>query len=239
MSSYGRIAAIATNAMLALLVIAAGCERTATLRGALVLKPGESGDVRSSRVLLYASSDSVPEVVLETRSAQTSVLFRSTFVFEELDEGVYRILAWKDIDNDGSITDGDLAGVAGGQYDSAYLGEEVGVIGGQENDIGVIEMQAYRRLAVQSSGWRNDSLTSTSFSYSFNRSVVLKSLTIGFPVFGEYTDLAAQGTKEAGVQYQSSGWSFGPTMPAGQHVLGFKGVWDGKSFSLEVPVQVE
>jgi hypothetical protein len=57
MNSSGPIGAIATNAMLALLVLAASCERTATLRGALVLKPGESGDVRSSRVLLSTGSD--------------------------------------------------------------------------------------------------------------------------------------------------------------------------------------
>ena len=234
MTSSARIAAITASAILVL-----SCERTATLRGGLVLKPGESGDVRGSRVLLYAGSDSAPEIVAEVLSEQASVPSRSPFVFQELKEGAYHILAWKDLDHDGSITDGDLAGVAGGHYDSASLGEEVGVLGGQDNDIGTIEMQPYRRLMVRSSGWRNESLTSTSFSYRFNRAVALTTLTIGFPRFGDYVDPAAPGLKEPGVQYQSEDWSFGSSMPEGRHVLGFRGVWDGKSFSVEVPVLVE
>jgi hypothetical protein len=239
MRPFGRVVVAAVGSALVLLGLHVGCQGAANLKGTLVLKPGESGDVRGSRVLLYAGPDSAPEVVLEARSDQAPVPSRSSFVFRELDEGVYRILAWKDLDGDGAITDGDLTGVSGGEYDSAYLGEEIGVLGGQENDIGVIEMQPYRRLAVRSRGWRNDSLTSTGFSYSFNHAVVLRSLTIDFPRFGEYADPSAPGAKEAEVQYQSSGWSFGSSMPEGQHVLGFRGVWDGRSFSIEVPVQVE
>ncbi|UCG42271.1 MAG: hypothetical protein JSU73_10380 [candidate division WOR-3 bacterium] len=239
MRSSGQLGAIAAKAALAWLILAAGCGGTATLKGFLVLKPGESGDVRGSRVLLYVGPDSTPEVFRETRSEQTSVPSRSPFVFRDLDEGVYRILAWKDVDGDDSITDGDLTGVSGGQYDSAYLGEEVAVLGGQENDAGAVEMRSYRRLRVQSSGRRNDSLTSTGFSYAFNRTVTLRSLTIGFPRFGEYTDPSAPGTKEAGVQYQSVGWSFGSSMPGGQHVLGFEGIWDGRPFSIDVTVEVE
>ncbi len=217
----------------------AGCRLPTTVYGRLVLKPGETGDVRLAEVELHDSLawDSAP--LYEIRPDSGGLFYRVSFEFPVVAPGPYFVLAWQDRDGDGKVSDGDLTGVCGGLHRPGWPGKPVVVYPRWTVDAGDIEMSPYQVLEVSATGVRSQSGDTSAFSYRFNHDVLLSSLAITFPGQPALPDPSAPGDKAADSTYVSGGWSMGGTMPSGLHQLEFRGIFRDSSFVLRTAVRVE
>uniref|UniRef100_A0A7C4CD23 Uncharacterized protein n=1 Tax=candidate division WOR-3 bacterium TaxID=2052148 RepID=A0A7C4CD23_UNCW3 len=229
-------------ALLAAAIVALpGCSKPTRVIGRLVLAPGQTGDVQNCRVELYVSSDLTGNPVKFVASEASGQANQSPFEITDVIEGYYYLLAWKDMNGDGVVSDKDIVGVHGGTYRHGYGGTQVTVTKGQTKDVGDIQMMIYKELKATASGSRSQGGTVTDFSYSFNYDVTLSKFTVEFPDEPgvEYEDPGQIGAKLAGTTYQSAGWNMGGLpMPSGNHILRFTGTWDGTAFTLAVNVSV-
>jgi uncharacterized protein (DUF2141 family) len=226
--------------LLALIVVAVAfvgsCTKATKLTGTLVLQPGQTGDVQNSRVELYEKADLTGSPVAFVAS-KNNTISNSPFEFTDVIEGYYYVLAWKDLDGDGTVSDKDIVGVHGGTYVPGQGGTQVTVTKGKTTDVGDIEMLIYKVLKISASGERVNGGTETNFTYSFNYDVTVTSLTITFPGYAPVTD-PNPGAKTAGTSYHSDGWNTGGVMPTGAHTLEFVGTWEGNAFDIIVTVTV-
>lgn len=217
----------------------AGCDRTTGLTGTLILQTGQTGDVQNCRVQLFLSSDLTGNPVKEVASQSGGNASRSEFEFADILPGYYYVLAWKDLNGDGRVSDRDLVGVHGGTYRPGHGGSQVTVSEGKVTDIGEIVMMIYKELLITAAGSRSQGGLVTDFNYSFNYDLTLSSLTITFPGYDPVTDPDAPGPKTAGQTYLSEGWhAHGEPMPTGEHLLRFQGTWEGAAFDITVAVTV-
>ncbi len=225
---------------LATVVVPLSCEKETKVIGTLLLQPGQTGDVQNCRVELYEKADLTGTPVKFVASKASGQANRSDFEFTDVIEGYYYLLAWKDLNGDGVVSDKDIVGVHGGFYRPGYGGTQITVKAGQINDVGEIEMLIYKELKISASGSRSGDHLTTTFTYSFNYDVTLTSLTITFPGYQPVQDPDAPGTKTAGTQYTSGPWhdAGGNPMPTGTHTLQFVGSWEGTSFDITVTVVI-
>ncbi len=228
--------------MLALIVIGVmfmgSCTKATKLTGTLILQTGQSGDVQNSKVQLFVSQDLTGNPVKEVASQQNTTI-NSPFEFADPVEGYYYVLAWKDLNGDGVVSDKDIVGIHGGTYTPGHGGTQVTVKDGKTTDCGEIVMLIYKELKISASGERVNAATETNFTYSFNYDVTVTSLTITFPGNAPVNDPDAVGAKTAGTSYHSDGWNTGGgVMPTGAHTLEFVGTWEGNAFDIIVTVTV-
>ncbi len=225
--------------LVGVVVLFTGCDTATKIIGTLILQTGQSGDVQNSRVELYEKADLTGTPVKEVGSEQSGNTTRSPFEFSDVIEGYYYLLAWKDLDGDGEVSDKDIVGVYGGEYRPGYGGAQLTVTNGKTTDVGEIVMLIYKELKITASGVRVNNNTETNFNYSFNYDVTVTSLTITFPGYAPMADPDAPGPKTAGTTYNSDGWNVGGgVMPTGAHNLNFAGSWDGTTFDIDVTVQI-
>jgi hypothetical protein len=204
------------------------------------MESGEAGDARGSSVELHEARDLSGAPVVVVTSDSTEQPRASSFEVSGLTEGSYYILAWKDSDGNGVVSNQDLVGVRGEVYRPGHGGSEIEVLAGATIDAGDVLMRAYRAPLQAVSGARNAALDSTSFTYSFNYDVVVTSLSVSFPGSGPVADPEAAGPKTAKLDYVSSGWSrAGRTMPNGIHSVHVHGTLDGELFRIVAPVEVQ
>jgi hypothetical protein len=228
--------------LLALVVAAVAfmgsCTKPTKLIGTLILQTGQSGDVQNCKVQLFVSSDLTGSPVMEVASKQNTTV-NSPFEFNDPVEGYYYLIAWKDLNGDGVVSDKDIVGIHGGTYRPGYGGSQVTVKDGQTTDVGEIVMLIYKELKISASGERVNGLLETNFTYSFNYDVTLTSLTITFPGYTPVNDPSAAGAKTAGTSYHSDGWNTGGgVMPTGAHTLRFIGTWESNAFDITVTVNI-
>jgi uncharacterized protein (DUF2141 family) len=228
--------------LLALIVAAVAfmgsCTKATKLTGTLILQTGQSGDVQNCKVQLFVSSDLTGNPVKEVASQQNTTV-NSPFTFDDPVEGYYYLIAWKDLNGDGVVSDKDIVGINGGTYRPGYGGSQVTVKDGKTEDVGEIVMLIYKELKISASGERVNGGTETNFTYSFNYDVTITSLTITVPGFAPSSDPLDAGFKSAGTPYHSDGWWIGGgQMPTGAHTLEFIGTWEGTPFDIIVTVTV-
>ena len=227
--------------LLALIVVAVAfmgsCTKATKLTGTLILQTGQSGDVQNCKVQLFVSSDLTGSPVKEVASQQNTTV-NSPFTFDDPVEGYYYLIAWKDLNGDGVVSDKDIVGVHGGTYSPGHGGSQVTVKDGQTTDVGEIVMLIYKELKISAMGERVNAGTETNFTYSFNYDVTITSLTITFPGFTPAVDPDAPGAKTAGTSYHSDGWQSGGVNPTGAHTLEFVGTWEGTAFDVIVTVVI-
>jgi hypothetical protein len=215
------------------------CTKTTKLIGTLKLQAGQAGDVQNTRVELYESSDLTGSPVQYVASKASGSANSSDFEFVDVIEGYYYLLAWKDMDNDGAVTDGDIVGINGGTYRPGFGGDRIIVTKGKTTDVGDITMLLYEALEITATAERVNAGTETNFAYTFNHDVNLTSLTITFPGIGDGNDPNDAGLKTGGVTYHSDGWNVGGgVMPTGNHILRFVGTWSGAAFDVSITVSV-
>jgi uncharacterized protein (DUF2141 family) len=229
--------------LLALIVVMvaffSGCTKATKLIGTLILQTGQSGDVQNSKVQLFVSQDLTGNPVKEVASQQNTTI-NSPFEFTDPVEGYYYVLAWKDLNGDGVVSDKDIVGIHGGTYRPGYGGSQVTVKDGKTEDVGEIVMLIYKELKTTASGSRSNGGLQTDFSYFLNYDVTLSRFSVVFPDEPgvEYEDNTQAGTKTAGAQYESH-WTYGGNlMPTGSHILRFQGTWDGAAFDISHTVTV-
>jgi len=217
------------------------CTKETKLIGTLILQTGQTGDVQNCRVQLFVSSDLTGNPVKEVGSDVSGNIARSEFEFTDVLPGYYYLLAWKDLNNDGELSGGDIVGIHGGTYTPGYGGTQVTVSEGKTVDVGDVVMLLYvGDLVVTVTGVRSNGNEETNFTYSFSEDCNLESMTIAWPDGGSNEDVAAPGDKDAGTNYTSGPWSIigGGEMPAGVHTLNFTGSWAGGDFDIDVDVNV-
>ena len=228
--------------LLALVVVAVAfmgsCTKATKLTGTLILQTGQSGDVQNSKVQLFVSQDLTGSPVMEIASKQNTTV-NSPFEFADPVEGYYYLIAWKDLNGDGVVSDKDIVGIHGGTYRPGYGGSQVMVKDGQTTDVGDIVMLIYKELKINASGSRPSGGAETKFSYSFNYDVNVTSLTITFPDYNPITDAPAPGAKTAGTAYDTDTYNIGGApMPTGNHTLEFVGTWEGTAFDIIITVAI-
>jgi hypothetical protein len=235
----GRDSDVKQTLLAAALLTAAACDRTGELWGWLVLRPGEEADMTGCLVELLVRDDTLYRTVDSLRSGPVGADGRSGFRFASVPLGTYYIRAWRDIDLDDSISDGDLVGVVGGEYSRTSNGSGLWMRGAWNWGVGDIEVRHFVELEFHGSGRRVEQDTTTEFSYSFSRDVHLATLEVTFPFYGKYLDHTAPGPKLADTTYRSSHWrlSSGP-MPAGEHLLRFRGRFQQAEYDTILRVSV-
>jgi len=232
--SLGLVTILAAGAFMGSL-----CSKETKLIGELILQTGQTGDVQNCRVQLFEKSDLTGTPVKEVRSQTSGDATRAPFEFTDIIPGYYYLIAWKDLNADGELSDKDIVGVHGGEYRPGYGGTQVTVSEGKTMDVGEIVMLIYKELKITATGSRSQGGTVTDFSYTFNYDVTLSKLTITFPGYGDYEDQNAPGAKTAGTAYKSEGWNAGgDPMPTGDHTLNFVGLWGSVAFDVDVIVNV-
>jgi len=227
--------------LLALIVVAVAfmgsCTKATKLTGTLILQTGQSGDVQNCKVQLFVSSDLTGSPVKEVASQQNTTV-NSPFTFDDPVEGYYYLIAWKDLNSDGVVSDKDIVGIHGGSYTPGHGGSQVEVKDGKTTDVGEIVMLIYKELEITASGERVNGGLETNFTYTYNYDVTITSLTVTFPGYSPSTDPDAPGAKAAGT-YHSNGWNNGVgAMPTGNHTLEFVGTFEGNAFDVIVTVPV-
>jgi hypothetical protein len=230
--------------LLALIVVAVAfmgsCTKATKLIGTLILQTGQTGDVENCKVQLFVSQDLTGNPVKEVASKQNTTV-NSPFEFDDPVEGYYYLIAWKDLNGDGVVSDKDIVGIHGGTYKPGYGGSQVEVKDGKTTDVGEIVMLIYKELKITASGSRSNGGAQTDFSYSSNYDINLTRFSVVFPDEPgvEYEDASQLGAKTAGTPYTSNGWNMGgATMPTGSHILRFQGTWETTAFDISVTVAV-
>jgi hypothetical protein len=224
----------------AAMLVSTSCEKQTGLKGVLILQTGQTGDVTNCRVQLFVSSDLTGNPVKEVAS-QPGNTVRSEFEFQDLVPGYYYLLAWKDLNGDGEVSDRDIVGIHGGTYRPGYGGSQVTVIDGKTEDVGEIVMLIFKELKFTASGSRSQGGAVTDFSYTPNYDVTISRFSIVFPdePGTEYEDSRQVGAKTGGQTYTSDGWNMGGApMPTGSHILRFQGTWDGGAFDISLTINV-
>jgi uncharacterized protein (DUF2141 family) len=233
--------------ILVLLVVTAlnlTCQGKTGITGQVILQTGQSGDVRNCRVQLFVSSDLTGSPVQEVASAATGTdETKANFEFDNIVQGYYYILAWKDLNGNGVVDNGDIVGVYGGTYRPGYGGSQVTVQTGHMTDVGQIVMLIYKQLIVTASATRLAS-QGVNFTYSFNDACTVTA----FNMSGQgqnWSDNNQLGAKVAGTQYTSPaddlGWFLdqaGDPIPSGGYEMEVTGTWNGAAFDITVPVTV-
>jgi len=139
--------------LLVLVVVATtfmgSCDKQTRVIGTLVLAPGQSGDVQNSRVELWTQA-LVQVAYVSSGDKSPSV---SPFEFTDVQPGYYFVVAYKDLDNSGGITNGDIVGVIGGKYQPGQGGTAVNVKEGQTYDCDTLEMWIYTGGGGGDKGW--------------------------------------------------------------------------------------
>jgi len=222
-----------------LAALAGVCDTTTSVKGRVTLVQGTVGDVRSATIELYETPDLSGQPVVTGMAADTGTWSLTDFEVLDVPPGSYYLLAWQDVDDDGEVSDGDLAGLRGVRFQPGLGGEALDVVEGQANDAGVVELARYLEPLDTVYGGLVPSGDTTVFAYSFNHDLELTALSIAFPGIGTLTDPDAAGFKLAGVTYESDGWSAGgEPMPTGRHAVSFRGVLDSSRFDVLREVDV-
>lgn len=224
----------------ALLLVAAGCRRETAVSGRLDLEPGYIGDVRGSRVELHLAADLSDEPVVTALSEAGPDQRSSEFRLTGMPAGMYYLLAWRDADGNGRISDRDIVGVGGGTYRPGYGGGPIQVFTGANTGGLGVKLRTWRAPVDTIWARRSRAGDTTEFSYRLNYDLVITSLSIYFPGLGTLSDPDAVGPKTRGVVHVSGGWTRGgQAMPAGRHLVSITGRLDGEDFSISSPVEVE
>ena len=155
--------------LLALIVVAVAfmgsCTKATKLTGTLILQTGQSGDVQNCKVQLFVSQDLTGSPVKEVASQQNTTV-NSPFAFDDPVEGCYYLIAWKDLNGDGVVSDKDIVGIHGGTYTPGHGGSQVEVKDGKTTDVGEIVMLIYKELKISASGSRSNGGIQTDLTYS-------------------------------------------------------------------------
>ncbi|MEO0073275.1 MAG: hypothetical protein ABIK43_01265 [candidate division WOR-3 bacterium] len=210
--------------VLLLLASQLACHRPGKLAGVLFLAPGEQGDISNSRVELLSQKETSFVIVASTVSGQVDRFGQSHYELDGLIEGARFLRAWKDIDGDSCISDGDLVGVLNGRFRRGYNGESFWLYDDKLNQAEPVELMRFSELEITVTGTRTGGDSVTGFTYSFNHDVWLTALEITFPLLGSYLDAQGIGQKRACSTYYSTGWRLTRgVMPDGEHRLRFRG----------------
>jgi hypothetical protein len=217
------------------------CDFPTTVYGRLVLKPGENGDVRLARVELLDTTGWGGAPVLAVEPDTGGQFNRCSFLFPVVEPGPYYLLAWQDVNGDGELSNGDLAGVYADSLRPGIPGRPVIVYDGWTVDAGYIELAGYTELRITASGLRVQGDSLVEFAYSFTNDVTLTSLDVAFPGADPVPDPTAPGKKGADSLYYSSHLkiSQGSSAPAGLYTLTFRGLLDTVRFSNRAVVRVD
>ena len=220
----------------------AGCDRAAApgvVRGYVVFRNGDSGDVRGSVVELRRTNDVTDPPAYSVRVDSGNLFFRAPFVIGGVEPDSYFVLTWQDLDGDETISDGDLVGEYAGAYRRDELGTRIHVGAGDTVDVGSLELGRLVQLTVGVSAARLDSGRALQFSYRFNHDVTLELVTAAFPAGDTLPDPDAVGERLADSTYTGTAWRLGnPLMPGGWHGLVFYGRLNGVPFAQGVSVFV-
>lgn len=113
---------------------------TGTITGTVQLMAGMSGDLRNSRVAIYANFDDWNnDRVLRSTTAQGTE-FQVSFTFTNVAPGSYYLDVWKDTDNSGTINRGDFFGVHGNtQWPNPTL-SPLAVVAGQTSTTSIFAL---------------------------------------------------------------------------------------------------
>uniref|UniRef100_A0A7C4CAI3 Uncharacterized protein n=1 Tax=candidate division WOR-3 bacterium TaxID=2052148 RepID=A0A7C4CAI3_UNCW3 len=224
-----------------MLLTGLACRRPNTVYGTVAVAPGVDEAVDGAVVAIYTRPDSLRIPYRTVRVVPAAPLaHRAHFRIGNLPLGDYWLRAWRDSNGDETLSDGDLAGILGGGSSRDSAGRAFWLGEGWVYDVGEIELERFEELVVGVSGRRYAGDTLTRFEYRFNHDVVLSSLAIRFPFYGEYPDGNAPGCKLADTVYTSPGWRFnGAVMPTDTHRLTFRGTRAGDTFRITVVVCVE
>ncbi|MEO0077542.1 MAG: hypothetical protein ABIK86_00880 [candidate division WOR-3 bacterium] len=235
-----RMEAFGLSLSMALLLTTAACRRPNKVFGTIALAPGIDESVDGAVVAIYTGLDSLRVPYRTVQAAPIGSARRGRFQIDSLPLGDYWLRAWKDVNSDETLSDGDLCGLLGGGSARDSAGRRFWLGEGWVYDVGEIEMDRFDELVISVHGQRYSEDTLTRFSYRFNHDVVLGALAVRFPFYGEFPDGNAPGWKLADTLYLSSQWRFGGTvMPADTHWLTFRGFWREDTFSIRVGVHVE
>lgn len=105
--------------LLAVAVISCGGEdaeptpTTGTISGTLTLQAGMSGNLDNTQVAIYANYDDWNYMRVLKFTAASGGGSSATYTITDVTPGTYYLDAWKDLDNSGWFTAGDLFGVYG------------------------------------------------------------------------------------------------------------------------------
>ena len=92
-------------------LVVLGCKKKTTgIQGTIRPQPGTNVDVNNIRVQIYSGYDNETGfngLVTETAATGSAVEAKYSV---EIPAGIYYVVAWKDMNNDGLITDGDIYG---------------------------------------------------------------------------------------------------------------------------------
>lgn len=216
------------------------CQRPNSVFGTVAIAPGLGEDAAGTVVAVYRRPDSLREPYRMVDVQPTESPRRARFRIDSLPLGDYWLRAWKDMNGDETLSDGDLTGILGGGSARDSAGRRFWLGEGWVYDVGEIELERFRELIVSVSGERYSGDTLTRFAYRFNHDVMLGALAVRFPFYGEYPDGNAPGWKHADTVYLSPGWRFGgAVMPADTHWLTFRGTMGSDTFHVRVAVRVD
>lgn len=217
----------------AVLVLAA-CDRPggpAAVRGYVILRDGDSGDVRGSVVELRRTNDITDPPAYRVTVDSGNRFHRASFAIGDVEPDSYFVLTWQDLDGDETISDGDLVGEYAGAYRRDEFGTRIRVSAGDTADAGSLELGRLVQLTVDVSAARLDSGRALQVSYRFNHDVTLELVTVAFPAGNTLPDPDAVGERLADSTYAGTIWRLGdPFMPGGWHGLVFYGRVNGVSF---------
>lgn len=230
------------NELLAVLVVVTACRYTGPTRveGNLVLAAGEVGDLRGAEVWLYDTTGFDTPVLWRSRADSAGFNYRVRFRFPDVAGGDYLLFAWQDCDGSGTVSDGDIAGVLGADYDkrdsalSFHVWDDWTLV-----EVPDVVMRRIRRVEPTVLAESDSARTTVGFSYRFNHDVLLGSLEIVIPGVGSFPDARAPGLKLADSSYASTGWNLGgAVMPTGWYVLRFRGLFSGDTFAADRAVRL-
>lgn len=237
-SSVWRAAALAA----ALLLSASGCKYTGPteVAGYLVLAEGETGDLRGTTVQFFDTTGFGGPVRYSARADTSRFNYRVWFSIPDIPEGDFYVLAWQDSDTSGTVSDGDLVGVHGGEYARRDSSERFHVYD-DWTFVSMPDIQMHRFLRVEPTveGGRDSSGTRVDLRYRMNHDLMLSSLALYVPGVGTLPGASAAGWKRADSVYESTGWNLGgQAMPTGWYVLRFRGQFEGDTFALDEAVRI-
>lgn len=207
-----------------LLLAACRPATTGAVKSAVVLPAGQVGDLRGALVELRRTRDITDSPAYRVAVESSAFNYRAQFVVGDVEPDSYYVLAWKDVDGDDTLSDGDLVGVNESTYARHQLGRLVRVFAGDTARPESIQLRRWTHVVVTAAGWRSDSGRTTSFQYLFNQDLRVDFFAIGFPTGDTLPDDAGVGERHRDSLYESAGWTRGGEMPTGWHVLMFQGV---------------
>lgn len=232
----------ATVCMVLAALAGTGCDRTdapGAVRGYVIFRNGDSGDVRGSVVELRRTNDITDPPGYSVRVDSGNRFYRAPFVIGDVEPDSYFVLTWQDLDGDETLSDGDLVGEFAGSYRRDEFGARVYVGAGDTVDVGSLELGRLVQLTVDVSAARLDSGRVLQFSYRFNHDVTLELVSAAFPTGDTLPDPDAVGERLADSTYAGTAWRLGdPFMPVGWYGLVFYGRLNGAPFAHGVSVFV-